>query len=111
VSAKPLIWLKSEIKTPPFTTDARIEVGFHLRQLQEGETLLMPISRPMPSIGSSCHELRIKDENKEWRIVYAIQIDAIVILDVFPKKTNQTPKSKIDICKKRLKEYQNLVED
>lgn len=65
----------------------------------------MPHSRPMPSIGSSCHELRITDEDKIWRIIYRINSDAIVILEVFMKKTNATPKSVIKICKKRLRMY------
>ncbi|TGM78614.1 type II toxin-antitoxin system RelE/ParE family toxin [Leptospira levettii] len=111
MTEKPLVWLKSEIKTPPFSEDARLEAGFNLRKLQDGEILSMPISRPMPSIGSSCHELRIKDGNKEWRVMYSIQSDAIIILDVFPKKTKKTPKLKIDICKTRLKEYQTAIKD
>jgi hypothetical protein len=39
VTSKPLVWLHGEVKTPPFTLAARIEAGFLLRQLQEGETL------------------------------------------------------------------------
>ncbi|NJS15932.1 MAG: type II toxin-antitoxin system RelE/ParE family toxin, partial [Nostocaceae cyanobacterium CSU_2_110] len=65
----------------------------------------MPHSRPMPSIGRRCHELRIDDENVTWRIVYRIDSDAIVILEVFEKKTNQTPKQVIDSCKQRIKNY------
>jgi hypothetical protein len=48
---KPLIWLHGEVKTPPFTLEARIEAGILLRRLQQGESLGMPQSRPMPSIG------------------------------------------------------------
>jgi len=101
---KPLAWLYGEVKTPPFSKAARIEVGYLLRQLQRGHTLSMPHSRPMPSIGPRCHELRIDDEKKTWRIVYRIDEDAI-ILEVFNKKTARTPKRIIDVCQKRLKEY------
>ena len=59
----------------------------------------------MPSIGRRCHELRIDDENVTWRIVYRIDSDAIVILEVFDKKTNQTPKQVIDSCKQRIKNF------
>jgi len=104
---KPLIWLYGEIKTPPFSASARIEAGFLFRLLQMEEKLSMPHSRPMPSIGKNCHELRINDENVTWRIIYRIDSDAIVILDVFNKKTQQTPKAVIDVCKKRIKEYDN----
>ncbi len=65
----------------------------------------MPQSRPMPGIGSRCHELRINDEYMTWRIVYRIDSDAVVILEVFDKKTNRTPKNVIDICKDRIKAY------
>ena len=60
---------------------------------------------PDPSIGRRCHELRVADEKVSWRIVYRIDEDAIVILEVFSKKTGKTPKSIIDICRTRLREY------
>jgi phage-related protein len=102
---KPLVWLEGEIKTPPFSQAARVEAGYLLRKLQRRETLGMPHSRPMPSIGSRCHELRINDESATWRIVYRLDADAIVILEVFSKKSRATPKAIIDTCKKRLKDY------
>ena len=58
---KPLIWLHGEIKTPPLSVSARIEAGVLLRRLQRGEGLSLPESRPMPTIGPRCHELRIGD--------------------------------------------------
>ena len=48
---KDLVWFKGEVKTPPFSSEARIEAGFLLRRLQQGESLSMPQSRPMPNIG------------------------------------------------------------
>jgi len=73
--------------------------------LQKGEKLSMPQSRPMKVIGSRCHELRIVDEHVIWRIIYRVDDDAIVILEVFKKKTEKTPQQVIDTSKKRLKEY------
>ncbi len=104
-SVKLLAWLHGEIHTPPFSENARIEAGFLLRRLQQGEKLAMPHSRPMPGIGPRCHELRINDEKLTWRIIYRIDLDAILILEVFDKKTQKTPKSVIDTCKARLKMY------
>jgi phage-related protein len=86
---------------------ARIAAGVLLRRLQRGEKLTMPVSRPMPTIGARCHELRVNDENATWRVVYRIDLDAILILDVFSKKTAQTPKSVIDNCRRRLKDYED----
>ena len=102
---KPLAWLKGEVKTPPFSADAQIEAGYLLRRLQRGERLGLPRSRPMPSIGSRCHELRIRDRDHVWRIVYRIDPDAIVILEIFDKKTATTPKPVIDDCRRRMRQY------
>jgi len=100
-----IIWLHGEVKTPPMSREARIEAGFLLRRLQQGELLSMPQSRPMPSIGAACHELRIVDTDKTWRVIYRIDNDAIVILEVFSKKTRETPQNVIDTCKRRIKNY------
>jgi len=102
---KPLAWLHGEVKTPPFTKAARLEAGFLLRRLQRGESLAMPQSRPMPTIGVRCHELRINDTGSNWRLVYRIDSDAIVILEVFAKKSGSTPRAVIVTCRRRLKEY------
>ena len=87
------------------SSNARIEAGYLLRLLQQGEKLTMPHSRSMPTIGTRCHELRIEDKNQTWRIVYRIDPDAIVILDVFEKKTQKTPHVVIENCRRRLKLY------
>lgn len=104
---KPLAWLHGEVKTPPLSPNARLMAGYLLRRIQKGEALGMPDSRPMPRIGAGCHELRVDDGNLTWRIVYAITTDAIVILEVFAKKTRATPVSVIKACRKRLKEYRD----
>ena len=102
---KPLVWLHGEVKSPPFSAAARLEAGYLLRQLQRGQALSMPHSRAMPSIGRRCHELRIRDEDSVWRIIYRTDADAIVILAVFEKKTTKTPTNVIATCRKRLRDY------
>ena len=102
---KPLVWLRGEVKTPPFSAEARIEAGVLLRRLQRGERLRLPHSRPMPTVGRRCHELRIGDANATWRIVYRLDADAVVIADVFQKKTQQTPAHVIRDCRRRLGLY------
>jgi phage-related protein len=84
---KPLVWMHAEVKSPPLSREARLETGFMLRKLQRGHSLEMPHSRPMPAIGERCHELRIMDIDTTWRIIYRVDSDAIVIADVFSKKT------------------------
>jgi phage-related protein len=105
---KPLAWLHGEIRTPPFSMEARVEAGVLLRRLQRGDNIPLPHSRPMPGIGKACHELRIQDANKIWRIIYHVDTETIVILEVFAKTTQHTPKSVIDTCKARLKLYASI---
>lgn len=107
---KPLVWLHGEVKTPPFTAPARCEAGFLLRRLQQGEALALPHSRPMPGIGRNCHELRLTDETGIWRIVYHLAPEAIVILEVFQKKTQQTPAAVLDNCRRRLALYLHAMQ-
>jgi phage-related protein len=76
-----------------------------LRRLQQGESLGLPASRPMPSIGPRCHELRIQDEDSTWRLIYRIDADAIVIAGVFGKKTQAAPKAAIESARQRLRRY------
>lgn len=102
---KRIVFLRSEIKSPPFTLAGRIAAGRALGSLQEGRTIAMPTSRPMPSIGPRCHELRIRDENHYWRIVYRIDPVVILVVAVFPKATRKTPKSAIALCQARLARF------
>lgn len=102
---KPLIWLYGEVKTPPFSPTARLEAGCLLRRLQRGELLGMPHSRPMPTVGPRCHELRIRDARVTWRIICRIDADAIVILEVFSKRTPRTPASVTETCRQRIRSY------
>ena len=99
---KPIVWLSAAVKSPPFSKGARLEAGFLLRKLQRGQMPEMPHSRPMLVIGAKCHELRVIDIDKTWRIIYRIDADAIVILDVFSKKTRATPLLVIDRSRRRL---------
>jgi phage-related protein len=105
------VWLHGEVKTPPFTAAARIEAGVLLRRLQRGERLGLPNSRPMPAIGARCHELRIRDERRSWRVVYRIDPDAIVIAAVLAKKTRQTPQDVIVESRRRLGRYDAAVRE
>jgi phage-related protein len=108
---KPLVWLQGEIKTPPFSRVARLEAGFLLRRVQRGESVEFPASRPMPGIGPNCHELRIDDGGVTWRVAYYIDGEAIVILDIFEKKSRKTPKHVLDTCKRRLRRYQQVMKE
>lgn len=107
--SKPLVWLSERPKTPPLSITARGEIGTLLRQLQEGDRIEMPSSRPMPTIDVKCHELRLKDgeSRRAWRLIYAIETEAIVVLSFFEKKTQKTPKKIIEVSRQRLQRYRD----
>jgi phage-related protein len=107
-SDKPLVWLHGEVQTPPFSQEARVQAGYLLRLLQKGEPVSLPHSRPMPSIGKRVHELRVNDRDQTWRIIYRVDEDAIVIAEVFSKKTQHTPRKIVDVCQKRLAQYDRV---
>ena len=100
--------MHGEVQSPPFSKNARLETGILLRRLQLGENLKMPHSRPMPSVEKRCHELRINDIDNAWRILYAVESDAIVILEVFQKKTDSTPDSVIAVSRRRIRMYRSF---
>ena len=80
-----------------------------LLRLQRGESLSLPHSRSMPSIGSRCHELRVTDGDNAWRIIYRADPEAIIIVEVFSKKSQKTPPPVIDRCRDRLRRYDEVT--
>ncbi|MGA2065487.1 MAG: type II toxin-antitoxin system RelE/ParE family toxin [Thermoguttaceae bacterium] len=106
---KPLVWLHGEVKTPPFTVGGRQEAGMLLRFLQEGERLGMPQAEALPDVGPHCGALRVRDAGHNWRIIYRIDTDAVLILEVYPKKTRKIPDDVIERCKNRLKQYDTVA--
>lgn len=102
---KPIRWMKDGITSPPFSKAARIKAGILLRMLQAGVQLSLPQSRPLPVIGTRCHELRVRDGPLSWRIIYSLEIDAVVILAVTAKKRRTLSVKTISTCKNRLEAY------
>lgn len=107
---RPLVWLHGEIRTPPFSAAARLEAGLLLRRLQRGDRLGLPHVRPMPVVGARCAELRISDGTVSWRILYRLDIDAVVIVAVFAKKTETTPATILATAKARLRQYDSAID-
>ncbi len=105
---KEIVWLHGEIHTPPFSHEALVEAGHRLRLLQQGQLLSMPQSRPLPVLGARCHELRIQDQEVTWHVIYRIDADAVVIAEVFVKKTQATPQDVLENCRRRLSQYDSV---
>jgi len=106
---KPLVWLHGEIKTPPFTAEGRQEAGMLLRLLQQGQQLGMPQAEPLPNVGARCGALRVRDAGHNWRIMIRADADAILVLEVYSKKTRKIPDEVIWRCQDRLKRYDAAV--
>ncbi len=62
----------------------------------------------MPAIGRCCHELRIGDRGKSWRVIYRTDPDAILVLALFSKKTGKTPRRVIEQSRKLLQRYEEV---
>ena len=106
---RPLVWLRGSVKSPPFSAAARLEAGVLLRRLQRGDQLGMPHARPMPVLGARCGELRVLDAALVWRILYRLDPDAVVIVDVFAKKTEATPATILATGRQRLRQYDQIT--
>ncbi len=90
-----------------FPDDIKQDTGYQLHKVQIGD---MPDSyKPMSNIGSSVVEIRLKDSNGIYRVIYTAKFaDTVYVLHAFTKKTQKTPQSDIDLAKSRLK---SLIQD
>jgi phage-related protein len=97
--------LGGELKTPPMSHEARRLAGGCLRAVQDGGRVPPPVSKPLPSLGRRCHELRIDDGAVTWRVLYRVDPDVVLVGDVFAKKTERLPRHILAACRKRFAEY------
>ncbi len=102
---KNVVFLRGEIKSPPFTAEGRHGAGSLLRWLQEGLVVGMPFALPLPSVGPRCLELRIRDARHLWRIVCRIDADAIVVANIFAKTGKPMQQREFVKAAQALKDY------
>jgi len=50
-------------------------------------------------------------EDVTWRILYRVDSDAVIVAEVFAKKTSATPQHVINICKERLRKYDKAAKE
>jgi phage-related protein len=85
--------------------EIRGDLADALARLDAGQTLSMPLSRPMPIIGAGVHELRLKDRSGVYRILYALVREGTVhVLHAFKKTAQATPRRNIELAQRRLKD-------
>ena len=88
-----------------FPEEVRREFGKAIFDLQKGEILSMPLSRGMASLAPGAAELRIRDRSGSFRVLYYTRsARGILVFHAFVKKTQTTPKSEMELGKRRLKE-------
>jgi phage-related protein len=88
-----------------FPQEVRDKLGRYLYELQLGESLSMPQSRPMSSVGPGVAELRVRGADGIYRAFYFAAFQAgVLVFHVFHKKTQQTPQQELVLARKRLKE-------
>jgi phage-related protein len=47
----------------------------------------------------------VADGKMDWRLIYRLDADAVIILEVFSKKTQRTPAAVLKTCKERMRRY------
>ena len=88
-----------------FPVEVRRELGKAIFDPQKGELLSMPLSRGRASIARGAAELRIRDRSGNFRVLYYTRsARGILVFHAFVKKTQTTPKSEMELGKRRLKE-------
>jgi phage-related protein len=88
-----------------FPEEVKKELGKAILDLQKGQTLSMPLSRPIPTVAPGVEEIRLQDRSGIYRTFYFKRAArGILIFHAFMKKTQKTPTQDIALGKRRLKE-------
>ena len=104
---KEIVWLgSSRDDLKEFPKEVRREIGWELDLLQVGED---PNDfKPIKTVGAGVYEIRVRTDDGAFRVFYVAKFEeAIYVLHVFQKKTEQTAKADIDLGKRRYKELLN----
>jgi phage-related protein len=87
------------------TKEIRKDISDILGKLELGLSLGLPHVRPLPSVSSGLFEIRVKDKQGQFRVIYFVKKgDAIYLLHAFRKKTQKLPQKEIKVILNRLKE-------
>jgi phage-related protein len=101
VDAKPLYWVGSareDLRDLP--ENVRRELGFDLRRVQLGE--MSRDWKTMASVGAGVVEIRVR-VGGAYRLMYVAKfVEAIYVLHVFQKKTQQTAAMDLEVARARL---------
>jgi len=94
-------WLKELLKAD------KKAIGEDIRTVQLGWPLGMPL---VDSLGDKLWEVRTKLEGgRIARIIFFMDINTMVLVNGFIKKTQKTPKQELEIARKRKWQYSNQL--
>lgn len=94
--------VEKELKTAP--SEIKEDVFSLFKDLSEGKSLSMPISRSLQSIVKGLHELRFSSRAGEFRIFYFIKIkNAIYIIHATAKKKQEIDRKTTSLLKNRIR--------
>lgn len=98
---KPIYWVGTSYQDLlSFSVAAKQQAGYQLHRIQNG---LEPDNwKPLSTIGAGVKEIRIKEKEGIYRIIYVAKLkNRIYVLHAFQKKTQKIRKQDIDIAKVR----------
>jgi len=78
--------------------------GFYFGSFRRGRISRSRIADRCQQLEAAATRLRVNDKNKTWRLFYFLDSDAIVILEVWEKKTRKTSQATIELCQRQAKE-------
>jgi phage-related protein len=79
---------------------AQETAGFQLFKVQQGKE---PDDwKPMPTVGPGVQEIRVRDDRGAFRVFYVAKFEeAVYVLHVFQKRSQQTARADLDLGKSR----------
>lgn len=108
MTMKPVVFIGNALQElRAFPVTARREAGYQLDRLQNG---FEPSDwKVLAGLGSGVREIRIRDANGAFRIVYVARFaEALYVLHCFQKKSQKTGKLNLELAAKR---YGELMRD
>jgi len=100
---RPIFWIGTSLDDlKAFPLEIRKEAGYQLHRVQQG---LDPDDwKPFSNIGKGVREVRIRNENGIFRVIYLASFKkSVYVLHGFQKKTQKISRRDIEIAKARYK--------
>ncbi|EEQ10768.1 hypothetical protein ymoll0001_8120 [Yersinia mollaretii ATCC 43969] len=105
---KPISFVESSLDDlRQFPDDARKDAGYQLDKVQHE---LEPDDwKPFTAVGFGVKEIRIRDKNGTYRVMYVAKFEeAVYVLHCFQKKTQTTSKKDVALAKVR---FRTLIQE